>query len=147
MNDRDGAPGPQLPDFAGGGHGDGAPQLPDFAGGGHGSRGVMLAVLLGGAGFLVVVIAVVALVLSQTLFAGGPEVPTAGGGTTAAEPEDPKTPEESRSPEDVPTEEQTDADLDKHACLADTARSDQRNETVGIDRRQHVTEERLPADQ
>ena len=160
MNDRDGAPGPQLPDFAGGGHRDGAPQLPDFAGGGHDggrgrgpdegrrrgqrggqgldghspvghgptgterptgrdSRGVMLAVLLGGAGFLVVVIAVVALVLSQTLFAGGPEVPTAGGGTTAAEPEDPKTPEESRSPEYVPTEEQTDEAGDSEITFAE----------------------------
>ena len=61
--------------------------------------------LLGGAGFLMVVIAVVALVLSQTVFATDPEEPTAGGSTTATEPEET---EESRSPEYVPTEEQTD---------------------------------------
>lgn len=159
MNDRDGAPGPQLPDFSGGGSGDGAPQLPDFSGGGYdgglggrrgggpaggpggrpgggpsggpaggqgpdgptarGGKGVMLAALLGGAGVLVVVLAVVALALSQTLFAGGPEEPTAGGGTTATEPEDPGAPEESRSPEYVPTEEQTDEAGDSEITFAE----------------------------
>lgn len=156
MNDRDGAPSPQLPDFSGGGHAGGGPQLPDFSGGGRageeagaptgghaggqgpdgrspyghgphgtdhssgrGGRGILLAGLLGGAGCLVVVIAVVALVLSQTLFAGGPEEPIAGGETTAAEPEEPETPDESRSPEYVPTEEQTDETGDSEITFAE----------------------------
>lgn len=140
MNDRDGAPGPELPDFSAGGGGHGAPQLPDFSRGGgrhggeqgpgqgprgvaasarRGGRGALLAVLLGGAGFLVVVIAVIALVLSQTLFAGGAGEPTAGGETTTIEPEDSGTPEESSSPEYVPTEEQTDEAGDSEITLAE----------------------------
>ena len=42
---------------------------------------------------------------------------------------------------------QAGADLDEHPRLAHTARSDQRDETVGIDHRQHVVEQRLAADQ
>lgn len=110
MTDHTGAPGPQLPDFSGGGRG-GASPLPELSSGGGaggsgggGGKGPLIALLLGVAGFLVIVVAIVALVLSQTVFSTDPEDPTAGGGTG---PETEET-ERTRPSEFVPTEEQTD---------------------------------------
>lgn len=108
MDDRSGGSGPQLPDFSGGG----SPVGPHGSTGGgpgddHGprGRGPLLAILLGGAALVVVVLAVLALVLPQTVFTGATEEPTAGGEPSSAPAEDPET---SRPPEYVPTEEQTD---------------------------------------
>jgi len=137
VDERTGASGPQLPDFSGGGNDSGgAPRLPDYSGGadgrggehgaasghgGHGAavdsreprgaggrKGPLLAFLLGGVGCLVVVLVIVALVLSQTVFKSSPEDPTSdeGTSTTAEEPEETE-PEGTEPSEFVPSEEQT----------------------------------------
>ena len=127
MTDHSGTPGPELPDFsagAGGHRGAGGPAGADGAPGADGAdgadgrsgvggdgrdgragRGPLLAMLLGGTGCLVVVLAIIALVLSQTVFKGATEETTAGGDESSAPTEDPET---TRPPEYVPTEEQTD---------------------------------------
>jgi hypothetical protein len=133
MTDHAGASGPQPPAAGGGGSSGGAPQLPDFSGAssgsvgaaglggrpggpspdgpdptgyeGGGGKGPRLAILLGGVGAVVVVLTIVALVLSWTVFRAGPEDPTAGAGTSSPEEEDPTR---TRPSEYVPTEEQTD---------------------------------------
>lgn len=76
-------------------------------------RGPLLA-LLGGVGCLVVVLAIVALVLSQTVFRGAPEEPPGTGGSPAGTgQEDPEQedPEASPSPEFVPSQEAGDGEV------------------------------------
>ncbi|MFC7457429.1 hypothetical protein ACFQS2_09545 [Brachybacterium sp. GCM10030267] len=118
---------PQLPDFSGGasipgtgtpgtGGGPGGSGGSDGVGGpsgpsaghggtpgGGGGRGPIIAVALGGVGVLVVVLAIVALVFSQTVFSTDAEDPTAAEETSAAD-----DPEETRPEEYVPSEEATD---------------------------------------
>ena len=108
MDDRNGPPGPQLPDFSAGASGgrdmDAAPPPAHEPGGGGGSRGLLFAGLLGGAGCLAAVVIVVALVLSQTLFGADEDEPTSAPGTTATQEQDP----DERPGEYVPTQEETD---------------------------------------
>ncbi|MGP9536510.1 hypothetical protein ACT3SP_00765 [Brachybacterium sp. AOP43-C2-M15] len=135
MDDRSGGQAPQLPDFsgraadpdgtqgiggygtaggAGDGHGGRPPRDRDHGDPGRGGRGPLLAVVLGTAGCLAVVLAIVALVLSQTVFRGAPEDPT--GQEPSAVEEDP---ERTRPSEYVPSEEQTDEAGDGEITLAE----------------------------
>lgn len=79
-----------------------SPEGPHRPGGG---KGPLLAILLGGATLVVVVLAILALVLSQTVFKTTPEEPTAGEESPSTEEQDP---EEDEPSEYVPSEEQTD---------------------------------------
>lgn len=109
-----------LPDFSGGGSpgssgvsggpaggpGPSGPTgpAPQGPGGGGSRRGLWLALGLGGAGLLLVILVVVGLVLSQTVLSGG-EDPTAGGDPSTAQEE---TDDEERTRgEYIPSEEET----------------------------------------
>lgn len=118
MTDHHGASGPQLPDFsarggaAGGGPGDAsggaARGSPHGSAGSNGSGGrshrPLTVFLLGGAGCVVLVLAILALVLSQTVFRAPPEDPLAVEETGTAT----EDPERTRPSEYIPPEEHTD---------------------------------------